>query len=152
MARSNKLPITFRPVVLADADCIARWTADPRLPPSQGIWLAKHQLILFWAATGRPTFGTDWMALRGDEPLFYLEIEEEDVFLRAPTGALADLSTALEYWLSTIDHLHTLHTQPRMRVTLDTSRELECQLLLENQFEELPPTLNPNERRFERAL
>lgn len=146
--------ITFRRVVLEDAIYISKWTAPPGKPVIRLHFKSHLELNAFWEAVGRPTFGNDWMAIsRSKKPLFYLEIEGEDVFLRGPMRLLHDPEDALTAWERSIDHLRSLATFNIIRTTLDISREIECSILLKVlHFTELPPSLNPDERRFELIL
>ena len=141
--------IRFRPSERSDAAHIGKWLAGTlRQSPE---WERQFVKLLLeeWAQTAKLLRDTSWMAMYGKQRLFFLEIAAEDqVFLTAPGGLLDNPVIALAAWRRAVLHLRNLGTLPGIRVTIDRSREVECECLLELGFIELPPNGNPNQRVF----
>src|SRR5579872_2270596 len=141
MPGSKKHRIYFRPLQLSDAIYISKWLADAlQQPPGWEVQLRKL-LQEEWKRTDKLSHQNSWMAMSGNEPLFFLEIAgEEEVFLTAPRGILDSRPTALATWRRVIVHLRGLrvngHGLRTIRVTLEKNRDIECQCLLQLGFTE----------------
>lgn len=144
--RKNR--IRFRPLEFSDALFICRWVADMLGQSTQWERRFLHLLLEEWQKTEKLTRRTSWMAVSGDHRLFFLELSGEDqIFLTAPKAILENRITALAAWRLSLKHLRRLGTLPRIRVTLDRSRETECRCLLDLGFTEI--TANGNPRIFQ---
>jgi hypothetical protein len=144
--RKNR--IYFRPSELSDALFISRWLADwlKQSPAWERQFL--HLLLDEWQKTDKLTRQTSWMAMYKDQRLFFVEIAAHDeVFLIAPKGILDSRTTALAAWQRTITHIRNLGTLPGIRVTLDKTRDIESQCLLDLGF--IETTINGAQRSFE---
>jgi len=137
----KKNRIHFRQLAPSDSAYIARWLT---VTLHQSPHWERHFLKLLleeWENMGKLSRENSWMAMYGADRLFFLEITTGDeVFLTAPRGLLNNRIIALAAWRRVIIHLRNLGTLPRLRVTLDKSREVECDCLLELGFIETPPT------------
>ena len=145
----KKNRISFRPLELSDAPYIGKWLADT-LGQSAG-WQRQFLRLLLeeWHATEKLARQMSWMAISGDQRLFFLEIAGEDqVFLTAPHGILENRPTALAAWRRAIVHLRSLPGLPGIRVTLDHTRDVEGECLLELGFTELAANGFPGQRTF----
>jgi len=145
----RKSRIRFRPVELADAIYICRWLAEALHQPPGWEHHFLHLLLEEWDNTEKLARQTSWMAMHGDQRLFFLEIAGEDeIFLTAPKGILDNRSTALAAWQRAITHLRGLGALTSLRVTLDRTRDVECGCLLELGFTEITTNGFHNQRTF----
>ena len=145
----RKSRIRFRPVQLTDAAYLCRWLAEALHQPPGWQYHFLHLLLEEWRNTEKLTRQSSWMAMHGDQRLFFLEIAGEDeIFLTAPKGVLDNRATALAAWQRAITHLRGLGTLTSLRATLDRTRDIECSCLLELGFTEITTNGFHNQRSF----
>ncbi|HEY4108682.1 hypothetical protein [Puia sp.] len=145
----KKNRIRFRLLELSDATYICRWLAATLHQSPE--WESHFLRLLLeeWHNNEKLTRQTSWMALAGEQRLFFLEIAAEDeVFLTAPPGILDNRLTALAVWQLAIAHLRSLRTLPGLHVTLEATRDIECECLLQLGFIELAANGFHNQRVF----
>ena len=144
--RKNR--IRFRPLELSDAVFISRWLTDTLRQSPQ--WERQFLRLLLdeWHKTINLTRETSWMAIHKDQRLFFLElVAEDEVFLTGPRGIFDHHVTAYTAWKHVVTHLRSLGTLPGIRVTLDKTRYIECECLLDLGFTET--TINGAQRTFQ---
>jgi hypothetical protein len=138
MPPPRKQYIRFRPVQLSDAAYISKWLAEALYKSPEWERYFLRTLIDEWYRTDKLSRPTSWMATLGNRRLFFLEIVEEDhVFLTAPRTLHSNHTQALNAWQHIITYLRRLAAVPRIRVTLDLTREVECACLFQLGFTEI---------------
>ena len=140
MGKQKKNRIFFRPLELSDATHISKWLADHLRQSAEWERHFHHLLLQEWQKTEKLSRQLGWMAMSGNQRLFFLEIAgENDIFLTAPRGILENRITALAAWRMAIVHIRSLDILSGIRVTLAPTRDTECECLLELGFIELAP-------------
>jgi len=149
MPGSRKPRIHFRLVELSDAAYISRWLAESLQQSPKWEQQFLNLLLQEWHDSEKLTRQTSWMALTGTQRLFFLEIAGHDeIFLTAPKGILDHRETALAAWQRSIAHLRSLGTLTSLRVSIDRTRHVECECLLELGFTEITANGFHNQRSF----
>ena len=149
MPGPKKPRIRFRLVELSDAAYISRWLAESLKQSPE--WEQQFLTLLLeeWHKNEKLSRHTSWMAMAGTQRLFFLEIAGQDeIFLTAPKDILDNRETALAAWQRSIAHLRTLGTLTSLRVSIDRTRQTECECLLELGFTEIAANGFHNQRSF----
>jgi hypothetical protein len=145
----RKPRIRFRPAELSDAAFISRWLADSLSQSAEWECHFGNLLLEEWRKNEKLTRQTSWMAMAGDQRLFFLEIAGEDeIYLTAPRGILDNPDAALAAWTRTIAHLRSLGSLNSLRVSIDRTRHTECDCLLRLGFTEITANGFHNQRSF----